>query len=222
LYTRLHFILLFPQLIKAIVLPDIVKDQFCQAIIIDSKNRFMAYTNKTIHNPANKQTIRFLQTAKDTGGRLLEMESTYEPYSVEPPQHYHPFQSEDFTVTEGELTIKLKDKMLVLKKGEAIHIPANISHTMWNNTGKKTVISWKVYPALQTEYLLETACGLAADGKLNKNGMSFLQRAMMAKKFADMFRLAKPSFIIQRILFFLLSPVARLLNYKAEYAKYID
>ena len=66
----------------------------------------MAYRNKIIRNVQLGQEIRFLQTAKDTDGTLLEMESTYHAASKEPPPHYHPHQEEDFTVVEGELHVR--------------------------------------------------------------------------------------------------------------------
>ena len=37
----------------------------------------MAFKNKQISNPKTGQDIKFLQTAKDTNGKLLEMEATY-------------------------------------------------------------------------------------------------------------------------------------------------
>lgn len=52
----------------------------------------MAFKGKVIANPVTGQQIKFVQTAKDTGGKLLEMESVYAPASKEPPPHYHPCQ----------------------------------------------------------------------------------------------------------------------------------
>jgi quercetin dioxygenase-like cupin family protein len=183
----------------------------------------MANTYKTIHNPVNKQSIRFLQTSKNTDGRLLEMESTYAPHSLEPKQHYHPYQSEDFTVLKGELTIKMAKHVLILKQGETIHIPANTSHSMWNNTAEKTVINWKVYPAMETEHLLETVAGLATDGRISKKGiLPFLHVVAMADRYAAMFRLSRPAFALQKTLFFLLKPFAYVAGYKRDHAKYID
>jgi quercetin dioxygenase-like cupin family protein len=183
----------------------------------------MAYCGKNIDNPAAKMSIRFLQTKNDTGGKLLEMESTWQPHSTEPAGHYHPYQEEDFTVLEGELIIKMQGRLLLLKAGESLHIAPGVPHSMWNNSKNKTVVNWQVRPALDTEHLLETAAGLAADGKVNKKGMpSLLQVALMANKYSKVFRLSKPSFAVQKILFTLLSPVARLAGLRADYEEYLD
>ncbi len=168
-------------------------------------------------------SIHFLQTKNDTGGRLLEMESTYEANSVEPAEHYHPYQEEDFTVLKGELTIKLRGEISVLKAGDSIHIARGVKHSMWNASNGQTVVNWQVRPALHTEHLLETAAGLAADGKVNKKGMpGILQVALMANKYSKVFRLAKPGFVVQKIIFTLLTPFAYLVGLQADYTEYID
>src|SRR4051794_1746033 len=108
----------------------------------------MAIKGKIISNPANKQHILFLQTNKDTNGRLLEMEAIYEPHSKEPPLHYHPHQEEYFSIVKGELTVKINGQQFVLKQGDTLHIEKNMVHAMWNNSSKDTVVNWQVMPAL--------------------------------------------------------------------------
>ena len=183
----------------------------------------MAYKNKVILNPKTRNEIRFLQTAKDTGGKLLEMESTYFAHSKEPPAHYHPYQGEDFTVLSGEISIRINGKTNILKQGESIHIPANTIHSMWNNSENKTIVNWKVQPAMNTENMLENLIGLAKDNKTNDAGVpSLLQTVLIGNKFSDVFRLANPPYIIQKILFTLLSPFSIVSGHKSVYLKYID
>lgn len=183
----------------------------------------MAYKNKIISNPVTNQTIEFLQTAKDTAGSLLEMQSTYAGKSKEPAVHYHPKQQELFTVLEGELTVILNGHKSILKKGNQLQIAANEVHSMWNDTDGTTVVNWKVWPAFDTEYLLETATGLAIDSKTNKDGMpNILQLSLTGVRFDHVFRIVKPPHTILIFLFYFLTPIARLLGYKSVYEKYID
>ncbi|MFT3794108.1 cupin domain-containing protein [Flavobacterium sp.] len=183
----------------------------------------MAFKGKQINNPKTGQHILFLQTAKDTNGQLLEMETTYNAKSKEPVAHYHPYQAEDFTVLSGELTVRIKGQLKTLHAGDTLHIPANQVHAMWNASTEKTIVNWKVQPAMDTEYLFEMMYGLAHDGKTNKNGMpNFFQLILTARKFSDVFRLAKPSFTIQEIYFFFLSPWAHLFGYRSTDKKYLD
>lgn len=183
----------------------------------------MAYRGKIIRNEVTGQSIRFVTTSKDSKGELLEMVTSFTPHSTPPASHYHPEQHEEFSVLEGELTVKLDGRTIVLRKGEFIDIPKNSNHSMWNASDKKTIVSWKVMPALNTEYFLETATGLANDGKVNTIGRpGLLQVALLASRHRGEFRLSKPSFIVQRILFLLLSPVALLAGKRASYPEYIN
>ena len=183
----------------------------------------MAFSNKIIFNPKTKQGLRFLRTSKETGGELLEMETTYHRQSTEPPPHYHPQQVEDFTVLKGELTVRIDGALQALKQGDKLRIPKNTVHSMWNSTNKKTVVNWKVQPALDTENFLETAIGLATDGKTNDDGMpGILQIALLANKYGTVFRLSKPHFAVQKLLFLFLTPFAFLFGYRPTYQKYLD
>ena len=183
----------------------------------------MAISNKIISNSKTGQVIRFIQTAKDTSGALLEMEAGFGPKSKEPPAHYHPYQEEDFTIISGELTVKINDQTITLKKGERLHIARNIIHSMWNCSDSKTVVNWKVRPALKSENLLETFAGLANDNKTNKDGIpGILQIAATANLFSNEFRLAKPPYAFQKIIFGILARISLIMGYKPVYKAYID
>ncbi|HUM45735.1 MAG TPA: cupin domain-containing protein [Chitinophagales bacterium] len=183
----------------------------------------MAFKNKIISNAGTGQEIRFIQTARETNGRLLEMETTYHAHSKEPVAHYHPHQAEDFRVLAGELTVRISGKLKVLKPGDVLHIPANTVHAMWNNTSSKTTVNWTVTPAMNTENFLETVMGLAKDGRTNKEGIpGVLQASLIANKYASIFRLSKPPYFVQRMLFSVLAPFAYLLGYRHSYQEYID
>jgi len=184
----------------------------------------MAYKNKVIINIVTGQEIKFLQTSEDTAGKLLEMESTYNSRSKEPAPHYHPYQEEDFKVISGELTVRMGGEAIrTLKAGDSLHISVNKVHSMWNAGEGKTVVNWQVRRALNTEHLLETMIGLAADGRTNSEGMpNILQIALTAGKFSNTLRLATPSFAVQSILFSILKPIGWLLGYRPTYQKYLD
>ena len=185
--------------------------------------RIMAYQGKIIHNPVAGQQIRFLQTASDTAGASLEMESTYQPKSLEPPMHYHPIQTEDFTVLQGELTIRIHGELRILQQGETLHVPSGTSHAMWNASNHHTIVHWQVHPALETEYFLEMIYGLAAEGKCtDTGGPKLLQAIVTARKYHAEFRLSSPALFIQRMAFLLLSPIAWLAGYRGSYRRYLD
>lgn len=183
----------------------------------------MAYKNKIIRNPVTGQSIRFLQTSCDTEGQLLEMESSFAPQSVEPIPHYHPRQHEVFVVLEGSLKVRIRGKVWTLQAGDQLEIPPRTVHSMWNAGYSKAVVNWKVQPALSTEYFLETGMGLAQSGMVNKKGLPpVLQTALLARYYKNVFRIAKPPYAVQKLLFGLLAPLSKLAGYKAVYNDYID
>lgn len=183
----------------------------------------MAYKNKTISNPKTGQTITFLQSAKDTDGSFIEMKSSFAPGSIEPPAHYHPYQEENFTVLRGELTVRCNGKVRVWKTGETFLISKNTSHSMWNNSNSDTIVHWRVSPAMNTENFFEILMGLAGEGMTNDRGMpNLLQVALIANKYNKIFRLSRPPYIAQKILFSILTPFAYLYGYKPSYAKYLN
>ena len=154
---------------------------------------------------------------------MLEMETTYKGKSQEPPMHYHPKQEEKFTVVSGELTVRIGDEVKKFRAGDNFKVPANTPHAMWNDLSTPTTVNWIVTPALNTEKFFENTMGLARDGKIGKNGMpNLLQVALIANNYNHIFRLARPPFPLQRVLFSLLTPIAYLAGYKANYKKYFD
>jgi quercetin dioxygenase-like cupin family protein len=183
----------------------------------------MALANKLIHNPHTGQSIRFIRTRKDTNGALLEMETTYQPNSVKPAPHFHPHQVEDFEVLAGEVTVELDGQRKTLRPGDTLHIPANTTHIMWNAGQEKAIMNWKVQPALRTEYLLETAMGLAADGKTNPSGRpNLLQTVLLLSGYTSEYRITNPPRAAQLVLIGLLQPLAWLMGYRSSYKKYSD
>jgi hypothetical protein len=77
-------------------------------------------------------------------------------------------------------------------------------------------------PAARFEAMIRNAFGLAQDGRVNKRGMpNLLQLAVFAREFADVMQLTRPPRIVQKMLFGLLTPLARLLGYRGNYPEYL-
>ena len=82
-------------------------------------------------------------------------------------------------------------------------------------------MSWRTYPALETEAFFEVLWGLARDGKTNRHGVPGpLRMAVIARRYADEFRLANPPYPVQRIVFAALALAGRSLGYGARYAEH--
>ena len=154
---------------------------------------------------------------------LLEMESLFQPHSTEPVPHYHPLQEEYFTVLEGEISVRTNGQLQVLKQGDGLHVKKEQVHSMWNHSDKTTRVNWKVMPASDTEYFFENGIGIANHKKTNKQGIpGLLQIALLAKRFSHVYRIAKPAYAIQKIVFTILSPFAYVAGYRSCYKEFVD
>lgn len=183
----------------------------------------MAYKGKIIHNSKTGQTLEFITTSKDSNGKLLEMISTYKPRSNEPAPHYHPLQNERFVILKGAMNVRMNGAVTTLKKDDSIDIPAKTVHSMWNDSNDEAAVRWSVMPALNTEYFFETLTRLSNDDKTNDEGVpSILNIAPLATKYNKEFRLAKPAYFIQKVIFTMLTFIASLKGNTSVYRKYID
>jgi len=94
---------------------------------------------------------------RESTPEVLAMEAEWQPGSTEPPPHYHPNQDEHFEVLEGELTVITGDEeRRVLRAGDAIEIPRELVHRMWNTSEGVTRASWRITPALKSEAMFRT------------------------------------------------------------------
>ena len=178
----------------------------------------MARAGEELVNPISGQRILFRKTAAETGGELLEVESSYRAGGREPPPHYHPHQDEHFEVLDGTIAARIDGEERRLRPGETLDVPAGTVHSIWNGRDGEARLLWQVRPARKTEAFFETLWGLARDGKLNEKGVpNALQAAAMMREFDGEVRLAKPPRPVQRVVFGLLAPIARLRGYRGRY-----
>jgi quercetin dioxygenase-like cupin family protein len=185
-----------------------------------SKEAFMAQAGDELISPVGERLL-FCKTARDTNGELLEIEAYYLAHSSPPPEHYHPNQEERFQVISGEIRAKIGKQVSTYQAGDEFIVPAGVPHWMHNVSDEEGHVIWQTRPALKTEDFFETIWGLARDGKTNAAGVpNLLQVAVIAQEYESEFRLTKPPYGVQKVLFSVLAPIGRLLGYKAKYAKY--
>jgi len=182
----------------------------------------MAHAGKVISNTVMAGTVKFIKTAADTGGELLEMEATYNTAVDSVSEHYHPYQDEHIEVLAGMVSVYLKGQERTYVTGESFDFPRNVPHGFLGAAGSEEArILWQIRPALDSETFFETVYGLVSDGKMKDTGIpNFFQLAVIFRAFNDELHLTKPPRIVQKILFGILAPIGRLLGYQARYEKY--
>ena len=127
---------------------------------------------RTIVNPIIKDSVTFIQTSEESGGKVTEAEITLMPEGGN-PLHYHKSYSETFTAIEGDLGVKLgKKDTKILKPGESHTVEPMSLHCFFNPTQKEIKFNVKLTPGHNGfEYSLRILYGLAADGLTNKKSI---------------------------------------------------
>jgi mannose-6-phosphate isomerase-like protein (cupin superfamily) len=92
--------------------------------------------------------LRFVRTAAETAGEVLEMEAAYRGDAALPPEHLHPSQAERFTVLEGAMATVIGGVRRRYEAGEQFEVPAGTPHQM--TAEGPTRVRWEVRPALRT------------------------------------------------------------------------
>jgi mannose-6-phosphate isomerase-like protein (cupin superfamily) len=144
-------------------------------------------------------------------------------------EHFHPGIVERFTVLSGRLEARLDGRELSLGPGQSAVAPAGVAHDWWN--GSKTeeahvLVEIAAAPggggdADRFEQLIGMLFGLANDGKVDRRGRPhMLQAAVIAEEFADVVVFTRPPPFVQRIALAVLSPLGRLMGYRAIDAAY--
>jgi hypothetical protein len=155
----------------------------------------------SIINTRTGQKMTFLKTWAETNGTQLKIDCVSPVTSEREKSHFHPYQENRFTIVEGQLLFT-----------------KNVPHGFYNSGQVNAHYVQEFFPALKTDSLIETFFVLARDGKLNKSGTpNILRTALILLNFENEIRLAHPNWKLQKAIFNLLAPIARLMRYKAVY-----
>ena len=160
----------------------------------------------------------FRETGAETNGSVLEIEC-FNPRSDErEPVHIHPQQESSCEVISGKLHFWIDGRERIIGPGERVIIPAGVPHRFWNEDHQQAHHIQQFSPALNIAGFFDTFFALSRDGKLNKNGIpNFLHASIIALAHKNEIRLTKPPWPIQYLTYLLLSPIGKLVGYRADY-----
>jgi quercetin dioxygenase-like cupin family protein len=179
----------------------------------------MAFTGQTISNPVSGERITFLQTARDTGGELLEFELELTPDGHVPGAHAHPEQEERFYVQSGRMKFRRGLRRVVAEAGDTVIVPAGTVHRFENAGDEVARCRVEVVPALDMERLLETTVELAIEGNVTRTGMPKpLHLALFVGRFRREVRAPFPPAWMVRLL---MSPLAALARRRGHAERYV-
>jgi quercetin dioxygenase-like cupin family protein len=183
----------------------------------------MSKAGDVAENPVTGERVVVRVGTEDSGGGLLVAELFVRPGGAVAGEHVHPVIHERFTVLEGRVGFRLDGRESVAAVGEHLHVPPGMAHDWWNVGEEEARVIVEISPAARFEEAILNTFGLARDGKTNAKGMpNLLQVALFAREFEDVLYFTSPPRPLQRALFAVLAPVARLLGYRGSYPEYTN
>ena len=182
----------------------------------------MSKAGDVIENPVTGERAVVRIGTEQTGGELLVVDLYIRPGGAVMREHVHPAIEERFTVLRGRVGFRLSGRESTAEPGVRLIAPAGVPHDWWNASPEEALVRVEVRPAARFEAFILNAFGLAQDGRVNRRGMpNLLQLAVLAREFDDVIRFTRPPRVVQRLLFGLLAPLARLLGYRGSYPEYL-
>ena len=185
----------------------------------------MSRAGEVYENPVTGERVVVRVGTEESGGELSIADLYVSPGGAVAGEHVHPNIEETFTVVGGSMGFRLDGHEDVAGAGRRLVVPPGVVHYWWNagNQEAHVVVELRGDANLLKgfETMLSTIFGMARDGKTDAKGRpSPLQAALLAQEFDDFIRFVKPPRLMQRILFGVLAPIARLLGYRAVHPEY--
>ena len=179
----------------------------------------MANKGQSIENKITGEKITWLETAKESKGKVLRLDFSVRPKGALPVRHFHPRQDETFEMKRGTLKVEVNGQIHYLQPGERITIPQGAPHQWWNEGEEEANLLVTFTPALNTETFLEQFFGLCNSGKTSADGTpKFLQLMTMVNAYE--LYVAGPPLPIQKVMGVVIGTLARLSGYKQFYPEY--
>ena len=174
----------------------------------------MARPGEAIENPVSGERIVFRKTAGASQDQPLIFEYALRPGGSVPFAHVHPRQEERFKIVSGRARIRVGKRLVRVRAGETVVVPAGAAHRLWNDSEEELRAIVEFRPALRTAEGFEQLFRLARAGKLGRRGLpNPFRLAILAREYRDEVYLAAVPPIVQRAVALLLAPVGRLLGY---------
>ena len=181
----------------------------------------MSKAGDVFENPITGERAVVRLGTEESAGKYLVVELYVSPGGRVAAEHVHPNMNEWFTVLRGTVGFRIDGRDSVAEIGRCLRISPGTAHDWWNAGEEEAHVVVEVSPATRFEQAISTTFGLARAGKTNPKGMpNLLQLALVAREFEDVLYFTSPPRPMQKVLFAILAPVARLLGYKGSHPEY--
>lgn len=118
---------------------------------------------RSLYDPGLGETVTFVETAADSGGRRSLVELDLAARADDPP-HRHDAYEERVEVLHGTITVEVDGVPRVMGPGETVVVPAGSEHRVSNRGAGPAAVRLELRPGHPGfERALQVSYGLAAD-----------------------------------------------------------
>src|SRR5688500_15769903 len=124
---------------------------------------------QTIKMNLSGELLIITKSASETGGKITEFESRYQP-GKGPPMHVYYKQEERVRIIRGKMRVKTMEKEFSLGQGEDYTFAPGEAHLFWNEGSSTLHYAGHVMPAHNYEYFMSHLFRSANKAKDTKPG----------------------------------------------------
>jgi len=111
---------------------------------------------------------KILESLNDNGGIRTVMQGSIKPKGAA-PSHFHDRYEETLEIVEGELSVWLGKKKIILKEGQSFTVPRNTVHRFKNETKSTIIMNVIIEPgSIGWENTVKVSQGLIRDNLAEK------------------------------------------------------
>ena len=121
-------------------------------------------------NPVTRERATILERPSDNPAGRATAELTALVGARVIGEHRHPALVEQFTVLEGELTVKRDGQTSVLHPGETAVVEPGVWHDWWNAGDRDARVRVEITPGERFVHMIETFFGLGGSGTQTAGG----------------------------------------------------
>jgi quercetin dioxygenase-like cupin family protein len=190
---------------------------------MESGAKIMSRAGDTIENKVTGERAVVITGTEETNGELIITDLFVSPGGAVVGEHIHPALEERFTVLKGKVGFRINGVEQIAPLNETLVVSAGTAHDWWNAGDEEAHVRVEIRPGERFEQLIANLFGLANDGKTNAKGLpNPLQLAILGRDFQDVIMFTSPPPAVQKVMFAILAPIARLLGYQGSYEKYTN
>lgn len=166
-------------------------------------------------NPVTGERAVVRVGTEESGGELLVAELFVGPGGAVVGEHVHPAIEERFTVLSGRVGFRLDGREEIAELGRRLHVPAGVAHDLVERRRRGGAHHSRGQPRHQ---IRGGDCEQLRPGP----GRQDERQGDAQPPAEDVLYFTKPPRAVQKVLFGVLAPVARLLGYKGSYPEYLE